>query len=390
MSQNQLLAIPAIQDDENQLVERFMEASRDLVPSVQITLAKRIIRPGSNKVVCLAARTSIPLRDDELASVSDLALRLSDGTNVALSLSFFNDAGGEYSPLKRYVYSPADYKKKNDSNLGFVLLGMAMVFVAGSFAISNKPYSTFLPSIAHSAGVAGLVNTKEATKTLTSYAGGQAIKFGPAIPATVIKPQPKTTATRATSQVAKAKSANHASHARAVNNSSPAPLYQAHGQTLLVPPPPATTPYLMPYGNQMQFFDPRATLNQQVPKAESPKVVTHAKAESTKVSAGKTEEAKFAEVRSSEKGEIKAVEPAIKAPEAKMAPAVEKTAEKIAEKTQALPDISTIEPRTYRPREAAFWPSNSANSLGPSAPAPGNDSSATQLERIVPTSHDNF
>lgn len=62
--------------------------------TVQVTLAKRIVRSGSDKVFCLAAQTSVPLYEDELASVSDLGLRLSDGTSVVLSLSAFNDRSG--------------------------------------------------------------------------------------------------------------------------------------------------------------------------------------------------------------------------------------------------------------------------------------------------------
>lgn len=85
----------------SQLVPATEEQSRsvavepvgtDLSPTVQVSLAKRIIHPKTNKVVCLAAQTTVPIADDELASVSDLALRLSDGTNVRLSMSFFDDS----------------------------------------------------------------------------------------------------------------------------------------------------------------------------------------------------------------------------------------------------------------------------------------------------------
>src|SRR5271156_2157003 len=67
----------------------------DLSNSVQITLAKRVIKPGSDKAICLAAQTSIPISDDKISSVSNLVLKLADGTKVALSLSFFNDEAAQ-------------------------------------------------------------------------------------------------------------------------------------------------------------------------------------------------------------------------------------------------------------------------------------------------------
>ncbi len=60
--------------------------------TVDVSLARRIITPGSNRVLCLAAQTTVPIAGDETSSVTDLRLKLSDGTNVVLSLSCFNDA----------------------------------------------------------------------------------------------------------------------------------------------------------------------------------------------------------------------------------------------------------------------------------------------------------
>ncbi len=74
--------------------QRYEALDLNFPTTVQVTLAKRIIRAGSNKVLCLAAQTSVPLHDDDLASVSDLGLKLSDGTSVVLSLSSFNDKSG--------------------------------------------------------------------------------------------------------------------------------------------------------------------------------------------------------------------------------------------------------------------------------------------------------
>lgn len=154
MSYNQLTISAPPEEEEEQVVQRFMEASRELAPTVQVSLAKRIIRPGSNKVVCLAARTTVPLNDDELASVSDLALRLSDGTNVKLSLSFFND---EYAveplpsarakeplciPMSRSFFDPnryAPYKAKNDSKLGMAICTVVLGVAAGLFIAVDSP-----------------------------------------------------------------------------------------------------------------------------------------------------------------------------------------------------------------------------------------------------------
>ena len=73
----------------------------DLSNSVQITLAKRVIKPGSDKAMCLAAQTSIPISDDEISSVSNLGLKLADGTKVAFSLSFFNgEAAQNVTPMR--------------------------------------------------------------------------------------------------------------------------------------------------------------------------------------------------------------------------------------------------------------------------------------------------
>ncbi len=388
MSENQLLTVPAVQlpedDGENQLVERFMEASRDLVPSVQITLAKRIIRPGSNKVICLAAKTSIPLRDDELASVSDLALKLSDGTNVALSLSFFNDGGGEYSPLKRYVYSPADYKKKNGSSLGFVLIGMGMVFVAGSFALINKQYVNALPPLARNAGlaqiasIAGIGFTKETAKPIADAAVKAGAKSAAATAAvtapstTSVSSSTKHEGTRAASVKGSnwfSKFKSGSSHSHSAKAATPGnTFHEAHGQTL-VPPPPPTTPYIMPYGSQIPFFDPRAGYHQppqNVETQKTPSVKAQKSADAVKTASNKSAEPKSSEQK---------IQQAQKAPELKVVPAIDAADMRVQSQPQ---DVSIIEPKIYRTRDTAYWPATQT------APTPGGDSSNIQLERIVP------
>lgn len=118
----------------SQLVPATEEQSRsvavepvgtDLSPTVQVSLAKRIIHPKTNKVVCLAAQTTVPIAEDELASVSDLALRLSDGTNVRLSMSFFDDAvSNGFNPTFKQHFGSTSKRstnfRTNDVHEGFV------------------------------------------------------------------------------------------------------------------------------------------------------------------------------------------------------------------------------------------------------------------------------
>src|SRR5262249_28096730 len=118
-----------------------------MTPGIQVRLAKRFVRPGSNKITCLAAQTSVPLHDDELASVSNLALKLSDGTNVVMSLSFFDDAAGIAPPVltaNRSVINPNLYEIKTDSaRLSKVLIAMALGGFLGCWLSVQKPFADF-------------------------------------------------------------------------------------------------------------------------------------------------------------------------------------------------------------------------------------------------------
>lgn len=362
--------------EENALVDRFMDASRDLVPSVQITLAKRIIRPGSNRVVCLAAKTSIPLNDDEVASVSDLALRLSDGTNVALSLSFFNDAlGGEYATnaasLNRYVYDPSHYAKKNDSGLGFVLLGMTIVVAVGVFGFTHKAIlgipedavkkaplvkAATVPAratIVHTAsagkvsGKASSTTPNVAGTTSTSTQNSAAVaKVNPSAAATTIATHHTTNHSYSNG------SGSNSTRTKAVNHANSGESSGSHNYGSMLVPPPPPTPYVMPYASGMPVFDPRSQ-SFSAPTA----------------SASSGARPKVFEVK----------------PEAKPAP-----------------DASSIEPKTYRIRKNEFFSGvdkarstgtgalSTAAELSVTAPQPGLDVSATplQLERIVIPNHD--
>lgn len=114
-----------------------------MAPGVQIRLAKRFVRPGSKKVTCLAAQTTVPLHDDERASVSNLALKLSDGTNVVLSLSFFEDAEApamEAMPVGEAFSAPTLSKPKADWSLGKVLIAMTIGATVGTCLTAINPF----------------------------------------------------------------------------------------------------------------------------------------------------------------------------------------------------------------------------------------------------------
>lgn len=146
MSGNQL-SPPDKDRDEPVVVQQFIEVPQEHSSAVQVSLAKRIVTPTSSKVLCMAARTSVPVADEETASVSDLALKLADGTNVVVSLSYFNDTTVQnVLPLTRNIYDPNRYTVGSDSSsLGKVFFTIVMAAVAGFFCLANKPTNIFYP-----------------------------------------------------------------------------------------------------------------------------------------------------------------------------------------------------------------------------------------------------
>lgn len=375
MSQTQV-NLPALSDEESTVVEHFIERSREIAPTVEVTLAKRILRPGSNRVVCLAARTSVPLNDEDTASVSDLALRLSDGTNVVLSLSFFNDTtAGDFIPFTPYSFNPNRYSMHSDSKLGMVLLAICMVGSAAVYSMSNGPLSKYMQA-------------KPIVKAMATGAGGSLLKCIPVNPS-LVKPAavsaaalvPKLppvnfgrTAPKAVisgnGENSRVRSKVKRSGTRSRNSSSmPAP-----NEEMLVPPPPAT--YVPPYGYPVQIYDQIPTFNFE-PRAFKPAPANQPKA--TRQAKSEINQAPKAESNTYLVNPNKSVEkPVEPMPKAKREIAPSARTQPVQEINQDYSQKSGIvEPRFER----ISLPDAKSST---SAPLPGNPASGDSLERIVP------
>lgn len=281
MSGNQL-SIPDKDREEPVVVQQFIDVPQEQSSAVQVSLAKRIITPNSSKVLCLAARTSVPVADEETASISDLALKLADGTNVVVSLSYFNDATVQNClPLTRTIYNPDRYTVTSDSSssLGKVFFTIAMAAVAGFFCLANKPNNVFhnylhwnygslanLGSPAHSARAPGSTTAKETGSAKISKVpskGKTEIAKTPAAspkPITFVGPPPSKNSTRTpilTSHAPRAQRVERQSR-RATSSRAKAPRSYSSSpdrDSMLVPPPP---PVMMlnsqPDPNMMRYF----------------------------------------------------------------------------------------------------------------------------------------
>jgi hypothetical protein len=248
MNENQLTVLPDSEENERLVVDRVDPCPPELIPGVQVTLAKRIIHPGSNRVMCLAAQTSVPVQDDQIASVSDLAVRLSDGTNVRLSLSFFNEAvGANFNvptfrapsfdvPFSRPAYDPERYRQysedSRDSKLGPVLFGMCLVALAGVTFAFYEPISNYFhpkPVVKTTDKNPGKAEVKEVPPA------SQVIYIGGPIP-NLLTPHHAVSSTPHHAGAKHAVRSGHHSAAYA-DVSSPSPR-----DNMLVPPPPPIVP----------------------------------------------------------------------------------------------------------------------------------------------------
>jgi hypothetical protein len=258
-----LMTLPA--QNEAAVVERLAEASRELIPGMQISLARRIVRPGSDQVLCLNATTSVPMQDDEIASVSDLALKLSDGTNVRISLSFFND-GNECPSFNHnqtisaqpfqsqssnrrqssYSYDPERYSMhsvnnevRNHSNITSAMLVASAVALLGVCASINGPasYSALWAKLKQAATSSQSVKPVEANKVkVNDHVSNVAVvsnvaKPLAAVPSTTRAKTAKPTQT-ASIVVPKVPAKPHHSSTRSTNFTAP--------PNMMVPPPPVT------------------------------------------------------------------------------------------------------------------------------------------------------
>ncbi|MFN8551042.1 MAG: hypothetical protein U0103_06095 [Candidatus Obscuribacterales bacterium] len=151
MTNNQL-TVPEVSEQHNELVRRdellqqVLDNPHELAPSVQVRFAKRVGRPGNSRVMMMDAQTSGPIGEEGEDTESKLALRLADGTNVQLSLSFFNEnqpalagvgggGGGRrtnFAPFNTYMYEPRTYSVNQRESNQLPAIMFAMTFMLGA------------------------------------------------------------------------------------------------------------------------------------------------------------------------------------------------------------------------------------------------------------------
>lgn len=268
---NTLVAVPT--EDEGALIERFVTASHEIEPTLQVTLAKRILLPGSNRVLCLAAKTSVPLSNDDIASVSDLALRLSDGTNVVLSLSSFNDLRSAGPPVPTVVaprclsvdrlpFDPYRYAAPEKSRLGPAIFVTLIMAAAVAYPIVTGPlaerFKFRLPALALSggsgAGATLLLGKRTTPKPQVVKPTREPVPIEEVLP----PPQVHPTARPATTPTAVSKNKHRVSKAKTHST----PHYSTNQPaSMFVPPPPPAVPLALPppamaYPYQFQFDMP--------------------------------------------------------------------------------------------------------------------------------------
>jgi hypothetical protein len=259
MSKEQKLTVLPSQEDA--IVEHYPAQSHEIIPGLELTLAKRILRPGTNRVVCLAARTSVPFNDnDESASVSDVALKLSDGTNVRLSVSMFNDiAGAGYAPFKHYVYDPSRYTSQSDPKVFALIFAMLLVGWTAYCSLSTESLRraqwTALLHAYNSRPLTSLPATypvkKAAVKSIDGMDKAKSLK---SIPIKAVKPDNFANLSIKRNWSARASQIEP----RAAKNKSFMPA------TMLIPPPPPV-PYSLSDRNMFFQYNPAQLVKPAVP-----------------------------------------------------------------------------------------------------------------------------
>lgn len=363
MTQKQL-PVPTSSQEDNPALQCYVDDAGEITPGVQVTLAKRIIRAGSNKMVCLAARTSVPFHDDEIASVSDLALKLADGTNVALSLSFFNDSVAPgYIPVNRYIYDPNRYSARDDSKLGIVIVAIVLVALAGTYSLATGPLKLHLfPQKADRTFV-----RRASRLPLKPHAQALPVASASLIP--VLEPSPKPVLKPHPRQKGETRSfPKEVSHSQPLKSSRTKEPHLSKDMMFVPPPPP--TPYIMPSGvPSLPFTMPFAAPANAAEAAAPPAAKPAAKSKS----AARTVQPVSAEVA------VKAAKPVSNPPQ-KLQDIDRTTFSEIAPDVPRYvpPHVSQSEPVVEKALNAPY-------TSAMSAPLPGNDPDTTApLERIVP------
>ncbi|HEY9678317.1 MAG TPA: hypothetical protein V6C76_09930 [Drouetiella sp.] len=294
MPDNQLLVPEKHSEEAQELVQQILDNPNELGPAVQVRFAKRVGRPGASRVMMMDAQTVGPAGEEHEDSESKLALRLADGTNVQLSLSFFTDnqpalassgSGGggarraTYSPFNSYVYEPRSYNvNERGSKLPGIMIGMAFVLGAASYGV------LYLTGKVADHDHALNKITKPAPIAVTKPAPVKAIK--PVAPTTSGKtekdssPATATTESPNNNKMSKKISAyspkvTHSSHAKVGGHTAHSENFTGGGFGFVPPPPPTSfsappvgkgfvpppppTPYMIPTGIPLPI-DPLAAL----------------------------------------------------------------------------------------------------------------------------------
>lgn len=257
----QLIPSPTEGDSRSISVE---PTRTDIASTMQVSLAKRIIQPGTNKVVCLAAQTTVPMEDDDIASVSDLALRLSDGTNVKVSMSFFNDValGADFAETTgRRFYDPDwyDNHRATDSS------GRLWLVFAAFLAIAFGSFCYFIPGGIDRLAAEIAVRMPRVTTPpfMTNSPPSKSIlapsaqHILPAAPESFPSNRKTKRATR-TAKVQSIKSSSHRSgknHDGAIKVSRSSP----NSRSMLIPPPPPTA-FAIPISQMAMYNMPPYTM----------------------------------------------------------------------------------------------------------------------------------
>ena len=297
MTKNQL-TVPEVSAERDELVQQVLDDPRELAPSVQVRFAKRVGRPGNSRVMMMDAQTCGPIGDEGEDSESKLALRLADGTNVQLSLSFFNEnqpalagvgggGGGRrtnFAPFSTYTYEPRTYSihERESSKLPSIMVGMAFMLGAacyGVFFLTGQVHEHSLlfsknqsvkPTI--TAATAKAATVKVAAKTPTaSHAAAKVVNepIPAAPPITLTEAAPTKTNTK------KSFSRMSRSHEQSPVTQTARSSHSPRGEFFVPPPPPMTfnspppakgfvpppppTPYMVPTGVPAAF-DPLGAL----------------------------------------------------------------------------------------------------------------------------------